>query len=127
MGQAGANHIQQFRVVRRLLKECRRSRLQGAALAALRVAGCQNNHWDGRELVVLLQSLQHDKTVASRQAKIKNDQVGTLLVRQRNRGVTIDRVDRIVVVGRRSLSACLRSGSSSTIMIFEFVILLSPF
>src|SRR5271165_2903741 len=43
-GQRGTNHLQQFGVVRGLLKKCDRPGLQGALLAALRIAGRHHDH-----------------------------------------------------------------------------------
>src|SRR5581483_11814770 len=104
LGQAGLNHLQKFGIVCRLLEESRRPRLQSAPFTALRVAGCQDDDRDGRELVILLEPVEHDKAVTGRQAEIKNDKVRVLFVGQRNRGVAVARVDSIVVVGSQPQS-----------------------
>src|SRR5438105_9141166 len=100
--QRGANHAQQLSVVRRLLEECSRSRVQTALLAARRVTRSEHNDRNARELIVLLQPVEYHESVSSRQTEIENNQLRMLFVRERDCRVAVDGMYRVILIGSQT-------------------------
>src|SRR5450432_606165 len=102
--QSRANQIQQFVVIRGLLKKSCRSQRQSFLFVELRIACGQHDHRNARQGIAILQPLQDHEAIARGQAEVKNDQVGAFLLGHGHGGVAIRSLHGVVVVGLQAYS-----------------------